>query len=160
MNRLTIALAAMAASGCGLSGFSGGDAKAAETSCTALTGLEIANTEITSAEEKPAGSFTFGAGPASTTVALPDHCYVEGMSNERQGADGKTYGLGYALAMPVDWNGRFLFQGGGGLNGTLHPLLGGNAAGDMPALARGFAVISTDGGHKGEHGFDASFMVD
>src|SRR5690625_5793970 len=62
--------------------------------------------------------------------------------------------------MPAAWNGRFLLRGGAGLNGTLHPPLGGNAAGDTPALARGFAVISTDGGHKGEHGFDASFMAD
>ncbi|MCF7220170.1 tannase/feruloyl esterase family alpha/beta hydrolase, partial [Acinetobacter baumannii] len=129
-------------------------------SCAALTEFEIANTEITSAEMKSAGSFSFGANSDSTTVALPDHCYVEGISNEREGADGKTYGLGFALAMPANWSGRFLFQGGGGLNGTVHPPLGGNAAGDTPALARGFAVISTDGGHKGKGGFDASFMAD
>src|SRR5690625_5619860 len=120
----------------------------------------MATTKITSSEKNSAGSFSCGAGPVSMTVELPEHCYVEGISNEREGADGKTYGLGFALAMPADWNGRFLFQGGGGLNGTLHPPLGGNAAGDTPALARGFAVISTDGGHKGEHGFDASFMAD
>lgn len=160
MNRLTIGLAVLAFAGCGVSGFPNGDATAAKSSCSSLAGLEIANTKITNAEDKPAGSFSFGAGPASTTVELPDHCYVEGMSNEREGADGKTYGLGFALAMPVEWNGRFLFQGGGGLNGTVHPPLGGNAAGDTPALARGFAVISTDGGHQGEHGFDASFMAD
>ncbi len=161
MNRLTIALAALAVAACGANESSDSNtAAAAENTCVALTGLEIANTKITLAEEKPAGSFSFGTGPYSMTVELPDHCYVEGMINERQGADGKTYGLGFAVAMPVGWNGRFLFQGGGGLNGTLHPPLGGNAAGDTPALARGFAVVSTDGGHKGDHGFDASFMAD
>jgi len=160
MNRLIIGLVALAVSGCGVNGYSRDGATVAGNPCGALINLEIANTKITSAEKKPAGSFSFGAGPGSMTVELPEHCYVEGISNEREGADGKTYGLGFALAMPADWNGRFLFQGGGGLNGTLHPPLGGNAAGDTPALARGFAVISTDGGHKGEHGFDASFMAD
>jgi len=160
MNRLMIALAALAVGGCGASNAFGDDTTETEMSCAALAGLEIANTEITLTEKKSAGSFSFGGNPDSTTVELPDHCYVEGISNERKGADGKTYGLGFALAMPANWNGRFLFQGGGGLNGTVHPPLGGNAAGDTPALARGFAVISTDGGHKGKGGFDASFMTD
>ena len=35
------------------------------------------------------------------------------------GADGKSYGIGFALALPGDWNGRLLFQGGGGLNGNV-----------------------------------------
>ena len=158
MNRLTIGLAALAVAGCGTHDLSDGDAAVANNACTALTGLEMANTEITRSEEKPVGSFSFGAGPGSTSVELPTHCYVEGISNERTGADGKTYGLGFALAMPADWNGRFLFQGGGGLNGTVHPPLGGNAAGDKPALARGFAVISTDGGLYGRSAGRARFF--
>ncbi|MDC8829630.1 DUF6351 family protein [Alteromonas gilva] len=160
MNRLIIGLAALALAGCEANDVNASDAAATENACAALAGLDITNTNIISAAEKPAGPFNVGAGPASTSVALPAHCYVEGISNQRTGADGKTYGLGFALAMPADWNGRFLFQGGGGLNGTVHPPLGGNAAGDTPALARGFAVISTDGGHKGQGGFDASFMAD
>jgi feruloyl esterase len=75
----------------------------------------------------------------------------------RTGADGKSYAIGFALALPGEWNGRFLFQGGGGLNGTVRPPVGGVAAGDRPALARGFAVVSTDTGHSGQV-FDASFM--
>jgi feruloyl esterase len=38
--------------------------------------------------------------------------------------------------------------------------LGAQAAGDMPALARGFAVASTDTGHQGQGGFDSAFMQD
>src|SRR5690625_3867467 len=116
MNRLIIGLVALDGSGWWVNGCSRGDAAVAGNPCGALINLEIANTKITSAEKKPAGSFSFGAGPGSMTVELPEHCYVEGISNEREGADGKTYGLGFALAMPADWNGRFLFQGGGGLN--------------------------------------------
>jgi len=54
---------------------------------------------------------------------------------------GTSYGIGFALALPEEWNGRFLMQGGGGLNGSVQNPLGTSAAGDRPALARGFAVV-------------------
>jgi feruloyl esterase len=92
-------------------------------------------------------------------TSLPSHCLVSGMINERAGAGGKTYGIGFELALPDQWNGRFLLQGGGGLNGTVRPPIGPVAAGDRPALARGFAVVSHDSGHKGP-GFDGSFLAD
>jgi hypothetical protein len=39
--------------------------------------------------------------------------------------------------------------------------LGLNAAGDKPGLIRGFAVVSTDSGHKSHHpGFDFAFVKD
>jgi Tannase and feruloyl esterase len=61
--------------------------------------------------------------------------------------------------LPDRWNGRFLFQGGGGLNGSVRPPIGTQAAGEVPGLARGFAVVSTDSGHQGAV-FDASFKND
>ena len=73
---------------------------------------------------------------------------------------GAMYGIGFALALPENWNGRFLFQGGGGLNGSVQAPLGASAAGDAPALQRGFAVVSTDTGHQGTGAFDGSFMQD
>ncbi len=91
--------------------------------------------------------------------ALPGHCRVDGMIDERFGREGKPYGIGFAVALPADWNGRFLFQGGGGLNGSVQPPLGGAYAGEHSALARGFAVASTDSGHRGEV-FDAGFLRD
>jgi feruloyl esterase len=75
------------------------------------------------------------------------------------GRDGKPYGIHFALAMPEHWNGRLVYQGGGGLNGSVQPPLGGTAAGDTPALARGFAVVSSDSGHQGAV-FDGSFFAD
>ena len=84
---------------------------------------------------------------------------MDGVIDPRTGVDGKSYGIGFALALPDSWNNDFLFQGGGGLNGNVGAPLGGQAAGDMPALARGFAVVSTDSGHKGG-GFDGSFFSD
>src|ERR1700733_16171028 len=97
--------------------------------------------------------------PGTIPVAVPAFCHVEGVINQRTGADGKPYGIGFALALPDQWNGRFLFQGGGGLNGSIALPLGSQAAGDTPGLARGFAVVSTDSGHKG-NGFDGSFFRD
>jgi hypothetical protein len=46
-------------------------------------------------------------------------CRVDGVIDERTGAGGKTYGIGFAISLPDNWNGRFLFQGGGGLNGSV-----------------------------------------
>ncbi|MGA0104003.1 MAG: type II secretion system F family protein [Steroidobacteraceae bacterium] len=55
--------------------------------------------------------------PAAETrsgQSLPSHCRVEGVLDERVVVDAVTYGIRFALALPDDWNGRFLFQGGGG----------------------------------------------
>src|ERR1700683_1602849 len=54
------------------------------------------------------------AETSATSPPIPSHCQADGMINERTGADGKTYGIGFSLALPDDWNNRFLFQGGGG----------------------------------------------
>ena len=95
------------------------------------------------------------------TDNLPPRCRVDGVIDSRKGADGKTYGIGFAVALPDNWNGSFLFQGGGGLNGNVANPVGAQAAGDMSALARGFAVVTTDTGHKATTGgFDSSFMAD
>ena len=52
-------------------------------------------------------------------------------------------------------------QGGAGSNGIVMAPLGLNAAGDTPALIRGFAVLSNDTGHKSRHpGFDFDFVKD
>src|SRR5215510_16325354 len=131
--------------------------------CAALTKLQIPGLplSITKAQWFDAGSTPPAAGrggPAAPSVKLPAYCRVDGVLDARTGADGKTYGIGFALALPGDWNGRFLFQGGGGLNGSVQMPLGATATGGTPALARGFAVVSTDTGHTGQNGFDASFM--
>ncbi|WP_338241799.1 DUF6351 family protein [Aurantiacibacter hainanensis] len=92
-------------------------------------------------------------------VMLPAHCKVGGVINRRQGAGGVEYGIGFEVRMPAEWNGRFLLQGGGGLNGSVNPATGSTASGSTPALARGFAVASHDSGHKGAV-FDDSFYAD
>jgi feruloyl esterase len=97
-------------------------------------------------------------GPGGSQ-SLPPHCHVAGSFEHRSGVGGRDYAIAFAINMPANWNGRFLFQGGGGLNGAVREPTGAGASGAQSALDRGFAVVSTDSGHSGG-GFDGSFMAD
>jgi pimeloyl-ACP methyl ester carboxylesterase len=135
----------------------------APKSCASMVGLTVPGSGmiISKAEEVPAsaGDATGARDSEWLPVPLPAYCRVEGAIGSRTGPDGKHYGLTVAIALPQDWNGRFLLQGGGGLNGSLRPPHGADATGGRPALSRGFAVVSTDGGHRSARP-DGSFMVD
>jgi len=130
--------------------------------CTALKELKPFgfDVEIKSATYNAAGPIPTAPFQPAFAGQLSAYCRVDGVIDARIGHDGKPYGIGFAIALPENWNGRFLMQGGGGLNGNVGFPLGANAAGDSPALQRGFAVISTDSGHTGAGGFDASFFGD
>jgi feruloyl esterase len=133
------------------------DAAACSRLKSAVAGPAI---EITSAQLVPAGPGPKGTpGRPGYAGTLPAHCRVDGVLERRTGVNGVEYGIRFALALPDGWTGQFLFQGGGGLNGNVAPPLGGGAAGTMPALARGFAVVTTDTGHQGAV-FDGSFFAD
>ena len=133
--------------------------------CADLVNLQIAGSgmTITKAEAIPAAApgttRPSAISPATISVAVPSYCRADGVIDPRVGLDGKSYATGFAIALPNNWNGRFLFQGGGGLNGSVNPPFGAQAAGEIPGLARGFAVVSTDTGHKSAV-FDSSFMKD
>ena len=132
--------------------------------CAALSGLKIGGTEITKAALVPAGTTVPPPYPGAPSIGpLPAHCRVDGVINRRKGVDGQEFGIGFALALPDNaaWNGDFMMQGGGGGNGIIAYPAGANYAGDKPALSRGFAVASTDTGHKAKTGaFDFTFMRD
>ena len=108
------------------------------------------------------------AEPVPSTNASPPYCLLQGTINKRTGAGGKQFGIGFELRLPDAWTERFLFQGGGGMDGVVRPATGaipisGSTA--VPALARGFAVATTDSGHQGQGGLmgaaaDASFGID
>jgi pimeloyl-ACP methyl ester carboxylesterase len=107
-----------------------------------LTSFPVTPTQITRAEYHAAGLKDVSG------AALPAHCQVAGVVRKRVGSDGFPYGIGFELRLPAkaDWNGRFMFQGGGGTEGTVPQAVG--AAGSLsPALAHGWAVVSQDGGH-------------
>lgn len=80
----------------------------------------------------------------------PAHCVVTGKLNDRAGDDGKRYAIGFEMRLPQGWNQRFLHQVNGGNDGVVVPAFGPQAATLPDALARGFAVISSNAGHDGE----------
>ena len=134
------------------------------TSCAGLAGLKLDRTEIAKSELIPAGVMVPPLYPGAPSIGpLPAHCRVDGVINRRQGVGGEEFGIGFAIALPdpAAWNGDFMMQGGGGGNGIVAYPTGANFAGEKPALSRGFAVASTDTGHKAKNGaFDFSFMRD
>jgi len=125
--------------------------------CRALTALASPTLRVETAELTAAGPMKAAFGPpGGPAIMLPEHCRIRGTLDPRTGVGGKNYGIGFELRLPTKWNGRFLFQGGGGLDGVVNPAVGGSSVGE-PALARGFAVVTTDAGHQG---LDASFGDD
>ena len=131
----------------------------AAASCAELLKFTAPGVSITAAKDVPAGPLAISAGGPPVSLQVPARCSVDGIIGAHVGRDGKSYGIRFELALPQQWNGRLLYQGGGGLNGSVAPPVGATAAGDTPALARGFAVVSSDSGHEGSV-FDASFMDD
>jgi len=126
--------------------------------CAALTQRAMPMMQVKEASWVPAGALPLG--PAGAMVAAPEHCLVRLMIGARaSGLPDMSYGTGVELRLPRDWNGRLLFQGGGGLNGVLLPAVG-RVAGFPSALERGFAVVSTDGGHQGRNNIDSRFGAD
>ena len=89
-----------------------------------------------------------GNGPMPPAAAMPAHCEIIGAMQQRQGANGQTYAIRFHLRLPTNWNGRFVFQGGGGSDGMLGDAAGGfSSQPGVTALAGGYAVISSDSGH-------------
>jgi hypothetical protein len=155
MNRKSFGMILCVASG--LTSFAWGQ----PDSCASLMNFKIPNVEITKAAAIAAGTTEPIPWSQTRTAPLPAYCRVEGIMNRRTGVGGEEFGITFALALPDQWNGDFLMQGGGGSNGIVMAPLGLNAAGDTPALIRRFAVLSTDTGHKSHHpGFDFSFQRD
>jgi hypothetical protein len=136
----------------------------AADSCVNLGHFRMDGVEITKVAMIPAGTTVPPVYPgAPPNGPLTAHCRVDGVINRRKGAGGEEFGIGFALALPeaAAWNGDFMMQGGGGGNGVVAYPIGASYSGDKSALVRGFAVASTDTGHKAKSGpFDFSFMRD
>jgi feruloyl esterase len=100
------------------------------------SGFPVPNTVITSAVDMPAGG------------GLPHRCIVTGYVNQHiSPVDQCQYEDRFRLSMPVNWNGRFFFQGGGATEG-LPPNSGGfTNANSTFGLINGYAVVGQDGGH-------------
>jgi feruloyl esterase len=134
-------------------------AQAQEQACAALRGWSAGAGDLQVAEAAHYTERTLAGSPFGGAQVLPPHCHITGSFEHRIGSDGRDYAINFAINMPDNWNGRYLFQGGGGLNGVVREPIGGQNTGERSALAQGFAVVSNDTGHVSS-GFDASFMND
>ena len=111
-------------------------------------------TKVTTESLAISGLVIDGSKTQEAGGGLPKHCILTGEVNDRTGADGKHYAIRFEMRLPVEWNGRFLAQENGGGDGAVVPAIGDGpgalASGGRPALARGFAVLSSDAGHSGQ----------
>ena len=130
-------------------------------SCEALQAqlAGLPNTVITGSSTVAAGTLQVAGQP------VPEHCRVTGRMNDRIGLDGRPYAIGFELRLPVEWNGRFWYQGNGGIDGSVVPATGALGGGPLThALAQGFAVLSSDAGHPAAYGpsfgFDPQARLD
>jgi feruloyl esterase len=102
--------------------------------CAALPALRLPDVHVTEARYAPADKAA--GGPVHVA-----HCRATGVIGTE---------IGFSVWLPDDWNGRFLMNGGGGYVGSI--------PGPGPAVDRGFAVTSTDTGHRAD-GIDARWAL-
>ncbi|MBX2812754.1 MAG: tannase/feruloyl esterase family alpha/beta hydrolase [Myxococcales bacterium] len=116
-----------------------------DQSCQILEDFQFPNTQIVSVSDEDDRSILLAG------KGLGAHCVVQGKMFERTSpVDGQTYAIGFEMRLPRVWNGRFFYQGNGGLDGRVAPAFG-SVSGGGPithALEKGFAVISSDAGHN------------
>ncbi len=102
-------------------------------------GFPVPNTVITSATDMPAAN------------GLPERCVVNGFVNQHiSPVDNCRYANTFQvqLPLPVNWNGRFMMQGGGGTEGSVPNATGTTSASSTFGIVNGYAVASQDGGHE------------
>jgi Tannase and feruloyl esterase len=105
--------------------------------CEALRGFSVPSSTLLIEKadvvtEAPPATVPVGPpDPETVGVTIPSNCRAQGVIDKRVGGDGKNYAIGFAIALPDRWNGRLMYQGGGGLNGSIRPPLGAQAAGDQ-----------------------------
>ncbi len=88
------------------------------------------------------------------TATLPEHCQIQGTLRSRTGIAGPSatpqqYQTKFEVRLPTVWNGRYMFQGGGGTEGSLPAATGAQTGtASFPELSNGWVVASQDGGHE------------
>ncbi|HTY94525.1 MAG TPA: tannase/feruloyl esterase family alpha/beta hydrolase [Steroidobacteraceae bacterium] len=129
----------------------------AESRCTALPDVLMnqwpdRTTRVLTAVWHPAGTpLQTPFGPPS---ALPAHCELTAVMQERTGQDGQHYAVHFRVRLPQHWNGRFLFEGGGGTEGDLGQAVGMTGGATPRAIDSGFAVVAQDAGHDNRQNND------
>ena len=139
--------------------------------CESLKDVKILNNEMIDAVWNESGEVSADkmsalTGGSKNMIKAKPHCVVHGKLYKRTGSDGKEYAIDYELRLPEQWNEKFLFQGGGGMDGFVAPALGAvpiRTSTATPALLRGYAVVTTNSGHPkptAEFGLDQQARLD
>ena len=102
-------------------------------SCASILSLILPDTEITAAQ----------LIPADPDSGLPEYCDVLGFTQQTIGID---------VRMPTQWNGKMYFAGNKGFAGHIR-------YDTSTGLSRGYATVSTDGGHQDQDILDASWAL-
>lgn len=129
--------------------------------CSSLIDFQYDKTVISTATLQEAGELSVANQPIAA------HCLVTGYMHPRTSPiDGQHYQIGFEMRLPLDWNGRFLYQGNGGTDGNIAQAVGSVGSGGplTNALYQGFAVISSDAGHSAQQnptfGMDPQARID
>lgn len=93
----------------------------------------------------PKDTTILAAHIVAAKAKVPEHCFVEG----NVATPGNV--VDFQLALPVDWNGKFLFQGVGGFAGSFARL--------DNSLERRYAAATTNTGHNGTSGTDGRWAL-
>jgi hypothetical protein len=133
-----------------------GVSRAHAAGCEQLSGLKLANTQITVAETIAAGAFTPPAGagaggpgvPPGAYSRLPAFCRIGGTIRPTPDSD-----IRFEVWMPAtNWNGKFVGVGNGVWAGSI------TYASMVDPLSMGYATAATDDGHQGNP-LDGSFAA-
>ena len=111
-------------------------------------GVSVTTTDYVSASARTT------AENGDIVLELPAHCIVQG---EIAPADPEAPPILFNVNLPVDWNGKALQSGGGGLGGNRNTAPGRKASGrfdpqpytDTYPLTDGYATFGGDEGHQG-----------
>jgi tannase/feruloyl esterase len=97
---------------------------------------------------EPVRSVTLQPAWVAATDALPAHCRIDGVFAPVDTAP-TARPINFRVILPASWNRRAAQLGGGGINGVIPNLTGGEFGGSGPSLLqRGFATYGSDSGHQ------------
>jgi hypothetical protein len=105
------------------------------------------------------GTTITSAALVAATATLPAYCRVQGTIQDRLGVAGvagtvsyrsaQPYATRFDVRLPTAWNGRYMFQGGGGTEGGTPNASGAltNGTNGVSMLVNGYVIAAQNGGH-------------
>jgi len=97
---------------------------------------------------EPVRSVTVQAAWVAASDTVPAHCRVDGVFAPVDTAPTSRV-INFRVILPASWNRRGAQMGGGGNNGIIPNVAGGEFGGGGPSLLqRGFATYGSDSGHQ------------